>query len=328
MSLNHNESYNKEIRKWIKKNIKYTKYLSKQNLIMRDCPVCKSSKYKDFINNGYLNYCLCESCGLVFMNPSLDESSVQDGFLGGDELLMSYFRLMKKYKKFDVTLDKKPNPKKDNKLKDIYEFKKSGKLLDIGCSVGDFLHKAKYFYDVEGVEINPNTSIYAKKHFKVHTDYLSNLALKKEYDIISMHQILYGVPDTISLLKDIHKILKNDGILYINTPNSNSYAMKLFKDKVNHICGYTTQNIFNIQSLRKLAELSGFKVSNHRTEWLDIYTQDILEFYNNPDKFIHKRNTHLKNYTQNIKKEDKFQKKMSYDLKDGGNYIIAILEKA
>lgn len=247
---------------------------------------------------------------------------------GGDDLLMSYFKLMQKYKKFDTVSDVKPNPKEDNKLKDIYSLKQNGKLLDIGCSVGDFLHKAKYFYKVEGVEVNPNTSAYAKKYFTVHTDYLDRLELKQEYDIVTMHQILYGVPDTVSLLKDIHKILKDDGILYINTPNSDSFAMKLFGGKVNHLYGYTSLNVFNRDSLEELAKLSGFQIKFYRTEWLDIYSKDIQEFYDNPDNFIHKRNTHLKNYSQSIKLEDEVQKKINTDLKDGGNYIVAILEKS
>lgn len=327
MSLNHNEAYNQDVREWLEENIKYTEYLSTQSLIKRDCPVCKSSNYKHFANNGFLDYTKCQDCSLVFMNPTLDESSVNEGFKGDDKLLMSYFNIMKKYKKFDLVSSIKPNPNEDNKLKDIYSFKQNGKLLDIGCSVGDFLHKAKYFYDVEGVEINPDTSVYSKEFFKIHTDYLDNLNLKKEYDVVSMHQILYGVPDTVSLLKDIHKILKDDGILYINTPNSDSCAMKLFNGKSNHLYGYTTQNIFDLYSLEKLGELSGFKVAFYRTEWLDIYSMDIVEFYNNPKEFIHKRNTYLKDYSKSIKLEDEVQKELNMDLKDGGNYMIAILEK-
>lgn len=327
MSLNYNEAYNLEIRKWIEANIKYTEYLSKKELLKRDCPICKSSDYSHFANNGYLNYSKCNHCSLVFMNPTLDQSSIQDGFSGGDELIMSYFKIMKKYKKFDAIQDKKVNPKEDNKLKDIYSLKENGKLLDIGCSVGDFLHKAKYFYEVEGVEVNPETSKYAAKYFTIYTDYLNKLELSKSYDIVTLNQILYGVPDNISLLTDIHKILKDDGILYINTPNSDSFAVNFFGNKVNHLYGYTTQNIFNLESITKLASLSGFKIKTFRTEWLDIYSLDIAEFYANPDKFIHKRNIHLPNYIQSIKLEDEMNVISNIDLKNGGNYLVTILEK-
>lgn len=261
MSLNHNLDYNQDIRNWLKKNFLYAKYLSEQSLSKKNCPVCKSQKYQFHLNNDYLDYSKCNNCGLVFMNPTIDESNIQDGFKGNDEILMDYFYLMKKYKNFDNFSIDKPIPQEDIKLKDIYNVKKSGTLLDIGCSVGDFLHKAKHFYDVEGVEINPETSKYAQKYFTIYTDYLNNLNLEKKYDIITMHQILYGVPDTVSLLKDIHKILKDNGILYINTPNADSLAMNLFGGKCNHVYGYTSQNVFNKKSLTKLAELSGFKIT-------------------------------------------------------------------
>lgn len=327
MNLNHDKTYNQDMRKWIEENKKYAKYLSTQKLVKKDCPVCGSKDYTFFANNDYLDYSKCSKCELVYMNPTLDESEVEDGFKGGDELLMKYFKLMQKYKKFDSFTDSKENPKEDNKLKDIYSFTQNGKLLDIGCSVGDFLHKAKYFYDVEGVEVNPHTSKYAKQYFKIHTDYLDKLNLNQEYDVVTLHQILYGVPDNVSLLKDIHKILKDDGILYVNTPNSNSYAMQLFKGKTNHLYGYTSLNIFNKKSIETLAKLVGFKVSFFRTEWLDIYSMDIQEFYNNPDEFIHKRNTRLDNYSKSIKLEDEVQQKLNQDLQDGGNYLVAILEK-
>ena len=328
MSLNHDESYNNEVRGWIKDNIKHAKYLSSQNLAYRNCPVCNSDAYTHFANNGFLDYSRCSKCELVFMNPVFDNSLVNDGFKGEDDLLMMYFKIMQKYKKYDQRLDIKPNPREDSKLKDIYAFKKSGHLLDIGCSVGDFLHKAKYFYDVEGVEVNPNTSSYAKKYFKVHTDYLDRLNLTTKYDIVTMHQILYGVIDNVSLLGDIHKILKDDGVLYINTPNSDSYATKLYKGKVNHLYGYTTQNVFNLKSLKTLAELAGFKIDSYRSEWLDIYSMDTVEFFQKPDDFIHKRNSHLLGYSKSMKLEDEVQEKINIDLKDGGNYIVAILSKA
>ena len=246
---------------------------------------------------------------------------------GGDDIIMSYFQIMKKYKNFDNVSNIKPDPEEDDKLKDIYRYKQTGKLLDVGCSVGDFLHKAKYFYRVEGIEVNPETSLYAAKYFKVYTDYLDNLKLSQDYDIVTLNQILYGIANPVSLLKDIYKVLKNDGILYINTPNADSYAMQLFKGRVNHLYGYTTQNIFNIQSLNKLAETSGFKCIFFRTEWLDIYSMDIVEFYNNPINFIHKRNTYLENYEENMKLEDETHQKIKLNLKNGGNYLIAILEK-
>lgn len=331
MSLNHNHSYNQQIRAWLKKNFEYARYLSQQNLKQRDCPVCNSAESVFFANNGYLDYVQCQECALVYMNPTLDLAAVQQGFQGDDQLLMDYFKIIAQFR--TTPSSEKPDPSTDNKLKDIYRHKSRGKLLDIGCSVGDFLHKARHFYDVEGLEINPVTAAIAEQRFRVHKDYLHNLIARdsggfsKRYDIVSMHQILYGVPDPSGLLKDIHTILKDDGILYINTPNADSYAMRLFKGRCNHLYGYTTQNIFNQAALKKLAARCGFNVTFSRTEWLDIYYMDIIALLENTEDFIHKRNSHLPGYEEHIAMEDELQSRMNLDLGSHGNYMVAVLTK-
>ena len=194
------------------------------------------------------------------------------------------------------------------------------------------MHKAKHFYDVEGLEINPVTAAIAEQSFTVHKEYLHQLTANttkfiKRYDIVTMHQILYGVPDPLGLLKDINAILKDDGILYINTPNADSYAMELYKGKCNHLYGYTTQNVFNQASLEELAALAGFSVSFFRTEWLDIYYRDVMALQDNFDEFIHKRNSHLPGYEEHIKTEDELQSSMDMHLGSRGNYIVAVLSK-
>jgi SAM-dependent methyltransferase len=324
MSLNHAQKYNREIREWLLKVFALAASILKDQLARRNCPVCGAAENIFFANNDHLDYVRCNQCALVYMNPAPPSGMVDKGFQGEDELLMEYFAIISKYK---TNLPAKPDPLLDSKLKDIYAFKPSGKLLDVGCSVGDFLHKAKYFYEVEGVEVNPNTSAIAEQYFTVHKRFLGELGLKSQYDIVTLHQILYGVPDPAGLLRDIHGVLKEDGLLYINTPNADSYAMALFRGKANHLYGYTTLNVFNRQSLMELAEQTGFQILSLRTEWLDIYLTDITEFHDHPDRFIHKRNCHLPGYEKKISQEDAFHQSLNLDLGVRGNYIVAVLGK-
>lgn len=326
MSLNHQKQYNRELRDWLLKVFEYTAYISTQDLVKRVCPICGSENSRFFANNDYLDYEQCQFCSLVYMNPTMKAGTVNEGFKGDDELLMEYFSIIKKYK---TELPEKPDPWVDNKLLDIYRLKPQGKLLDVGCSVGDFLHKAQYFYQVEGVEVNPKTSAIAAQYFQVHRNYLSELGLPAVYDIVTLHQILYGVPDPVGLFKDIHKILKADGILYVNTPNADSYAVQLYKGKVNHLYGYTTQNLLNRKSLEVLAHLTGFKLKTFRTEWIDIYMSDLMEYLDRPDQFIHKRNCNVRNYEENVSAQDNLQcnNRLDQRLGNRGNYLVAVLEK-
>lgn len=328
MSLNYLADHNQEIRAWLLKVFDRTAQISQQasrSLISRPCPVCGSVESTGFANNGFLDYSRCKRCSLVFQNPGVDSNAVNDGFEGGDLLLREYFSIMQKYK---TPTPSKPNPLTHGKLKDIYGFKTAGSLLDVGCSVGDFLHLAKHFYKVEGLEINPLTAAIAEQHFTVHKSFLAELHLAPTYDVVTLHQILYGVPDPLQLLRDIHGVLKRDGILYVNTPNSDSYATKLFSGKCCHLYGYTSLNVFNPCALSGLAERAGFKVLSLRTEWLDIYVTDVQEYYEHPDQFIHKRNCHLPEYERKITEEDRLHQELGLDLGLGGNYMVAVLGKA
>jgi SAM-dependent methyltransferase len=258
------------------------------------------------------------------MNPTWPGEILNAGFKGADALLVAYFKIIQRYAPRTV---KKPNPAEDNQLRDIYRLKTSGRLLDVGCALGSFLRKAEYFYDVEGVEANPHTAALAQKRFTVHQGLLAELNLPRAYDIVTLNQILYGVPDPAGLLRQIHRILKDDGLLYINTPNADSYAMRLYKGRCNHLYGYTTQNVFNQKSLAFLARKTGFRLISFRTEWLDIYTPDLLEYLESPDTFIHKRNTHRPHYEQLIEKEDAFHATYYPQLGRRGNYLVAVLAR-
>jgi SAM-dependent methyltransferase len=324
MSLNHNKPYNTAIRNWLGRVFEHAKYLSSQQLTTRNCPVCNSSHYSLFANNGYFNYSRCSTCSLIFQNPTVDAAKVGSWYTDDDEIISSMLDIAIQYK---TQIPEKPDPLQDNKLIDIYRIKKEGRLLDIGCSVGDFLQKAKFFYHVEGVEVNPTSASIAKQFFTIHQGFLHELNLKEPFDIVTLHQILYGISNPVNLLKEIRKILKRDGILYINTPNADSYAMDLFGGKSNHLYGYATQNVFNYSSLERLAEMTGFKIKTFRTEWLDIYISDIVVFLNNAKEFIHKRNCQVDHYEENIELEDDLHSKLKIDLKNKGNYLIAVLEK-
>jgi len=316
--------YNEEIYGWLQKVFGYAEYLSTQKLTPRNCPVCGSAENSFYANNDCLDYSRCGACSLIFMNPTIDCDTIQDGFKGADQLLLEYFAITARHRRPEEVC---PDPLTDGKLLDIYKIKQSGRLLDVGCSFGDFLHKAKHFYEVEGVEVNPSTASIAAREFTIHRDYLAELKLGKRYDIVTLHQILYGVPDPVALCRDIHAILKDDGILYINTPNADSYAMELYRGKANHLYGYTSQNVFNRSSLEKLAELTGFRIKSFRTEWLDIYQTDLVQFLDDPAAFVHKKNVFISGYAEKIAMEEETQRRLGLDLGERGNYLVAVLEK-
>ena len=325
MNASHDKQYNQEIRNWLFKVFDHAAGLARGPLKLRKCPICASEERSFYANNGYLDYQQCDDCSLIYQNPAPSADDVDRGFTGDDPLLTEYFAITRKYG--PPSPPAKPDPSADAKLKDIYVLRQKGRLLDVGCSIGTFLEKASHFYDAEGVEVNPLTAAVAQERFKVHRGYLSELNLPRQYDIVTLHQILYGIPDPAGLLRDIHKILQEDGLLYINTPNADSYAMAFYKGRSSHLYGYTTLNLFNERSLARLAGETGFRIVSFRTEWLDIYLTDVQEFLDHPELFIHKKNSHIPGYETKIAQEDALHRSLGIDLGKRGNYLVAVLEK-
>ena len=98
-----------------------------------------------------------------------------------------------------------------------------GKVLDIGCSEGSLLVALqKRAWDVWGVEPTPHFAEVARQRCGEHikTGYLEQAGLPYGYfDMITIAQTLEHMPDPMSTLQIIRKLLKDDGVLYIDVPN-------------------------------------------------------------------------------------------------------------
>jgi 2-polyprenyl-3-methyl-5-hydroxy-6-metoxy-1,4-benzoquinol methylase len=96
-----------------------------------------------------------------------------------------------------------------------------GKLLDIGCNLGDLIFAAKRRgWDAEGLDINkPNVEYIRSKGFVAYDDFLENLHLpENSYDAVVANQVLEHVPEPNEFLQSIRAILKPGGLLFIGVP--------------------------------------------------------------------------------------------------------------
>jgi 2-polyprenyl-3-methyl-5-hydroxy-6-metoxy-1,4-benzoquinol methylase len=96
-------------------------------------------------------------------------------------------------------------------------------LLDIGCSSGLFLKEAREAgYAVQGVELSPNSSRFAREHFglTVHNGLLDSAGFAPEsFDVITLFVVIEHVPDPLAELVKIRDLLKPGGLLLQSTPN-------------------------------------------------------------------------------------------------------------
>lgn len=118
----------------------------------------------------------------------------------------------------------------DRKLKWIGEEKKTGRILDIGAGTGDFLARAqKQGWEIAGVEPSAGARDLAKqKGINLIED--SDPFPSKSFDVISMWHVLEHVPDLERQIRELKRLLKDDGLLIIAVPNFKSFDAYKYKN--------------------------------------------------------------------------------------------------
>ncbi len=129
--------------------------------------------------------------------------------------------------------------------------------LEIGVGTGEMLAAAQEFgYHVEAVEICREDGERISSVLDVNINWcdIVNYETDKQYDVIVMGDVLEHVTEPLYVLKKVKRMLKEDGVLWISTPNYNSaYArMQKFSHCMWHIPTHYTY--VSHESLKKLLD--------------------------------------------------------------------------
>jgi len=151
--------------------------------------------------------------------------------------------------------------------KDAVEFcqlKPKAKLLDIGCGIGNSIAYLEKNYDVDVIGIDPSEkllNIARNNHPKLEFIKASaeNLPFKsEEFHMVLTECSLSLVEDIKKGLKEITRVLKEDGYLIINDvyAKENTYLKELKKIPINTCM----RSLHDIDELRFILENYGFNI--------------------------------------------------------------------
>ncbi|MFA5854019.1 MAG: class I SAM-dependent methyltransferase [Patescibacteria group bacterium] len=222
------------------------------------CPVCTDTAVAYAKKNGF-EFWRSPACGLLFVWPFLktapQEIYEEDYFAGAKggfgytdydadkSVLEGFFR--KFLKQLATT-----SPTK-------------GKLLDVGAATGHFVGLAQAEgWQAEGIDISAHSVALGKaKGLKMERATLDNFSASPEsFDALTLWDVLEHVPDPLAALDHCKTLLKNDGLLVINTPDGESGWARLMGPRWHalvppeHVC------IFNQRALERILKARGFEV--------------------------------------------------------------------
>jgi len=236
-------------------------------VIERDCPLCGSKDYLEiYKERGAIGIARCKDCRLIYTNPMVKESEKN---YWGDE--RKYYEEARLICKGLARHHRDTNYLED--LERIEKIKPEGNFLDIGTNMGFFLrHTRGRKWNVFGVEPSPSLSGMARKYFglNVKTSYLEDAGFQDNFfDIVTMTDVFEHISNPNKILKDVRKILKKGGILFIKVPNGNYNLLKLnlarmTKKTHNYdiFDSYEHVTHFTYETLKRVLEESGFKIKD------------------------------------------------------------------
>jgi 2-polyprenyl-3-methyl-5-hydroxy-6-metoxy-1,4-benzoquinol methylase len=228
------------------------------------CNICGLNAARSLYEIAGYSIVRCNKCGLVYVNP-------QPTFEELKEFYNKEFFSKKWYEKFpqlrNFSYFQKTLADIEGFKSYIYGIKKyetSGKLLDVGCGDGWLLkHARDYGFEVYGVEPTLKAFEEAKKKIgeNIFNSTLEEVSFKDNFfDIVISIGTIEHLKDPFSLLKEIHRILRQNGLLVIQTPNIDSYLARKQGSKWEQFIVPGHLYFFSPKTMRLLLEKAGYAV--------------------------------------------------------------------
>jgi SAM-dependent methyltransferase len=220
----------------------------------------------------------CGNCKLVFQNPQLHSQSGR-AFENVDYTRHQIPHVNQTYRKMFssrlIELTQLSNELSNRPLSYV---------LDVGCGLGLFLDEARRRgYEVAGVEPSAYAKEWVNKNLGI--DIINGLLEDAEFvdstfDLIHLNHVLEHVPRPVELLREVHRILKPNGFLYIEVPRE-SRREKWFFNLLRRLLGsrllgreqsqyasFGTEHLlfFSDKALEYLLAETKFTILKHRHE--------------------------------------------------------------
>lgn len=192
------------------------------------CPLCGGDEHRFERTLHGFDLVRCRGCSLVFLNPQLDSAGLARIYENPkklDELIEVYARLATPGVLAEY----------DRKLEEIAALlKRKGRILDFACAAAYFVERAAARgWDAHGTDVGSWARVAAERRGvrNVHIGELSELNFPQgHFDVVYAAQILEHLQTPLATLAEIRRILKPDGLLYVDVPNYHTIPIMAGRD--------------------------------------------------------------------------------------------------
>jgi len=224
----------------------------------------------------------CRNCGLIYLNPMPQKDEIAQFYPGnmfsGESFVSKEFSKVIYRSKF-------------------YKLTKSlpaGKVLDIGCGGGNILSLfERKKWQAYGVEISEDGYQNAKKksNLSIFNCELKNCRFPADFfDYVILNHVLEHLLFPIEEPKEIFRIMKPQGLLYVSVPNIDSFQFRCTRENWFHLDLPRHAYHYSPKTICELLQKKGFSIVSITFPVLDFpmdFVQSLRFLSNNKiSKFI------------------------------------------
>ena len=221
------------------------------------CPVCNGGDFVELFKKLDEPFVKCVNCGLVLINPRPVYAQVLDTY-DNDYSLTYANKAKKKMRRVRRWI---------NRVKKGYVHQ--GRWLDVGCSVGFVVMAAEeagfegHGVDVQSWGIDYGSNVLKLNHLRCGI--LEEQAYPDNYfDVISLYDVIEHVPDLNRTVTELKRILNQDGIIDIITPDIDHWRVPKPLSEWKEIKPSEHLYYFNNKTLTRLLDKHGLTIINQR----------------------------------------------------------------
>ena len=208
------------------------------------CILCQGNDFKlisekDSKSKGELIICVCNTCSMVSQNPIPTEEQVEHYY--ATEYRQDYKQVFEPklkhvYRAGNLAFYRLGFLTKNNVT--------SGKMLDVGAGGGEFTYVSSQLgFDSAGIEPNIGYSNYARDQYQANVKTGQLADVDGKFDVITMFHVMEHIPDPVKTFKKLYDLLNEDGSLFIEVPNIESFSQSptntFFKAHIHYFSAIT-----------------------------------------------------------------------------------------
>ena len=188
----------------------------------------------------------------------------------------------------------------------------AGKILDIGCGTGAILEGIDETWEKHGVEVSKYAASKASDYGNIFLGEVHNAKYpKNNFDVILLFHVIEHLISPIEVMMEVHRILKEGGVLIIGTPDFDSGCARRYEDNFRLLHDQTHISLFSNESLHRLLLDYGFSII--RTEFYFFESkyftkENILRLFNTEDVSPPFYGNILTKYCKKLNEEDAYNR--------------------